>query len=236
MLPCSTPPPIADAFIQLVVIVLFPLQYHCSEHPGCQQRANCCSQWCTCRWGLVIEPQEEQNEKLSGSDANLCQPALLCRLMCRCDALAEFQETVHNSSAQSKACDFLISKQRSDGGWAESYLSSQTKVHTTNCSSPEASLEASCHHSLGIACTHKLVSVVYTLPLDLTDVGATPTDFLDIYEVPLSCIDVYAAPMITQMLHHIRDLLCSETQGCIFHASLPAMAFFLSVRDCHCCK
>lgn len=56
-------------------------------------------------------------------------------LMCRCDALAEFQETVHNSSAQAKACDFLISKQCKDGGWAESYLSSQTKVHITSCSS-----------------------------------------------------------------------------------------------------
>ena len=51
-------------------------------------------------------------------------------LMYRCDALAEFQETVDNSRAQAKACDFLISKQRKDGGWAESYLSSQTKVHT----------------------------------------------------------------------------------------------------------
>lgn len=50
---------------------------------------------------------------------------------CRCDALAEFQETVDNSRAQSKACAFLISKQRKDGGWAESYLSSQTKVLTT---------------------------------------------------------------------------------------------------------
>jgi len=48
--------------------------------------------------------------------------------VCRCDALAVFHETVENSTAQSKACDFLVSKQRKDGGWAESYLSSQTKV------------------------------------------------------------------------------------------------------------
>ena len=48
--------------------------------------------------------------------------------VCRCDALAVFGETADNSQAQSKACGFLVSKQRSDGGWAESYLSSQTKV------------------------------------------------------------------------------------------------------------
>lgn len=47
----------------------------------------------------------------------------------RCDALAVFGETAENSKAQSKACDFLVSKQRKDGGWAESYLSSQTKAH-----------------------------------------------------------------------------------------------------------
>jgi len=52
----------------------------------------------------------------------------VCPSVCRCDALAVFQETVENSTAQSKACDFLVSKQRKDGGWAESYLSSQTKV------------------------------------------------------------------------------------------------------------
>ncbi|DBA76502.1 hypothetical protein WJX79_001746 [Trebouxia sp. C0005] len=46
-----------------------------------------------------------------------------------CDALAVFQETADNSTAQSKACDFLVSKQRKDGGWAESYLSSQTKEY-----------------------------------------------------------------------------------------------------------
>ena len=52
----------------------------------------------------------------------------VCPAVCRCDALAVFHETVENSRAQSKACDFLVSKQRKDGGWAESYLSSQTKV------------------------------------------------------------------------------------------------------------
>lgn len=46
-----------------------------------------------------------------------------------CDALAVFHETVDNSEAQSKACAFLVSKQRKDGGWAESYLSSQTKEY-----------------------------------------------------------------------------------------------------------
>lgn len=57
-----------------------------------------------------------------------------CKLLCacRCDALAVFQETVDNSEAQSKACEFLVSKQRHDGGWAESYLSSQTKVRLPN--------------------------------------------------------------------------------------------------------
>lgn len=129
---------------------------------------------------------------------------------------------MHNSGAQAKACDFLISKQRSDGGWAESYLSSQTKVHTTNCSSAEASLEALSHHSL----------VHLVLPVDR--IGQchlhTPTrsyrcrwcnphrHFLDIYEVPLSCMDVYAAPMITQMLHHVR-VCCAVQQKAAY--SMP---------------
>jgi hypothetical protein len=30
-----------------------------------------------------------------------------------------------------KACDFIVSKQREDGGWGESYLSCQDKVCTS---------------------------------------------------------------------------------------------------------
>lgn len=47
-----------------------------------------------------------------------------------CSALAAGGETVANSSAQSKAADFLLHKQRADGGWGESYLSSQDCVYS----------------------------------------------------------------------------------------------------------
>lgn len=35
---------------------------------------------------------------------------------------------MENSAAQRRACEYLLSKQRADGGWGESYLSSQDKV------------------------------------------------------------------------------------------------------------
>lgn len=45
-----------------------------------------------------------------------------------CEALAAVGET-HGSSASARAaCAFLLQKQRSDGGWGESYLSCQDKV------------------------------------------------------------------------------------------------------------
>ena len=50
------------------------------------------------------------------------------RVLCRCEALAAVGETLENSDAQARACSFLLSKQRADGGWGESYLSSQDKV------------------------------------------------------------------------------------------------------------
>lgn len=43
-------------------------------------------------------------------------------------ALAAAGEDVHGSACLRRACAFLLSKQRQDGGWGESYLSSQTKV------------------------------------------------------------------------------------------------------------
>ena len=46
----------------------------------------------------------------------------------RCEGLAAMGDTVANSPAQRKACAFLLDRQRSDGGWAESYRSSQDKV------------------------------------------------------------------------------------------------------------
>ena len=53
---------------------------------------------------------------------------------CRCSGLAVTGEQADNSAAQQAACSFLVSKQRQDGGWGESYLSSQTKVrHPASC-------------------------------------------------------------------------------------------------------
>lgn len=47
-----------------------------------------------------------------------------------CEALATAGETCQNSASARKACEFLISKQRKDGGWGESYLSCQDKVYS----------------------------------------------------------------------------------------------------------
>lgn len=47
-----------------------------------------------------------------------------------CEALATAGENVHNSKKALKACTFLLSKQRADGGWGESYLSCQDKVYS----------------------------------------------------------------------------------------------------------
>ena len=43
--------------------------------------------------------------------------------MFACESLASVNETYANSSSQRRACEFLLSKQRSDGGWGESYKS-----------------------------------------------------------------------------------------------------------------
>jgi cycloartenol synthase len=45
-------------------------------------------------------------------------------------ALACRGATAHNDQAVRKACGFLLSKHRLDGGWGESYLSCQDKVRT----------------------------------------------------------------------------------------------------------
>ena len=52
----------------------------------------------------------------------------------RCEALACVGKSVANSEPQLRACEFLLSKQCSDGGWGESYLSCQDKA--TSCASP----------------------------------------------------------------------------------------------------
>ncbi|ESW32204.1 hypothetical protein PHAVU_002G302200, partial [Phaseolus vulgaris] len=44
--------------------------------------------------------------------------------------LTDCGKTYRNSHALRKACDFLLSKQLPNGGWGESYLSSQNKVYT----------------------------------------------------------------------------------------------------------
>lgn len=49
-------------------------------------------------------------------------------LMCRCEALAAIGEFADNSERQAMACEFLLKHQHEDGGWGESYLSSQDKV------------------------------------------------------------------------------------------------------------
>jgi len=46
-------------------------------------------------------------------------------------ALACRGATAQNDKALHKACSFLLSKQRLDGGWGESYLSCQDKVGPT---------------------------------------------------------------------------------------------------------
>ncbi|GLU10507.1 hypothetical protein SLE2022_273030 [Rubroshorea leprosula] len=46
------------------------------------------------------------------------------------EGLAACGRTYHNSPTLRKACEFLLSKQLPNGGWGESYLSSQNKVYT----------------------------------------------------------------------------------------------------------
>ncbi|KAF4632533.1 hypothetical protein G7Y89_g5597 [Cudoniella acicularis] len=46
------------------------------------------------------------------------------------ESLASLGETYGNSTHSRKGCDFLVSKQRSDGGWSESYRSCESGVYT----------------------------------------------------------------------------------------------------------
>ncbi|XVF17519.1 hypothetical protein REPUB_Repub10bG0129800 [Reevesia pubescens] len=46
------------------------------------------------------------------------------------EGLAACGRNYHNSLSLRKACQFLLSKQLANGGWGESYLSSQNKVYT----------------------------------------------------------------------------------------------------------
>ncbi|KAI3426296.1 hypothetical protein D9Q98_008669 [Chlorella vulgaris] len=47
-----------------------------------------------------------------------------------CEALAAVGESYASSASARSACAFLLQKQRSDGGWGESYLSCQNKVYS----------------------------------------------------------------------------------------------------------
>jgi cycloartenol synthase len=47
-----------------------------------------------------------------------------------CTSLAALGDTYESSASLRKACQFLLSKQRPNGGWGESYLSCQDKVYT----------------------------------------------------------------------------------------------------------
>ena len=62
------------------------------------------------------------------SDAWLLLLNAKTRGMRRCEALAAMGESWENSEAQARACGFLLKHQHEDGGWGESYLSSQDKV------------------------------------------------------------------------------------------------------------
>lgn len=44
------------------------------------------------------------------------------------EGLVTYGKNYNNCPSIRKACDFLLSKQLPDGGWGESYLSSQNKV------------------------------------------------------------------------------------------------------------
>lgn len=46
------------------------------------------------------------------------------------ESLASIGETYETSEYSRRGCDFLLSKQKEDGGWGESYLSSANKVYT----------------------------------------------------------------------------------------------------------
>ncbi|KAL0089579.1 terpenoid cyclases/protein prenyltransferase alpha-alpha toroid [Phycomyces blakesleeanus] len=50
-------------------------------------------------------------------------------------SLASIGEFYHNSNYSKKGCDFLISKQETDGGWGESYKSCEDHVYTHNTKS-----------------------------------------------------------------------------------------------------
>ena len=45
------------------------------------------------------------------------------------ESLASVGETYANSARVKKACEFLLAKQRDDGGWGESYKSCETAVY-----------------------------------------------------------------------------------------------------------
>jgi lanosterol synthase len=53
------------------------------------------------------------------------------------EALESIGETYTTSSNSKRGCDFLISHQRADGGWSESYKACETGVYTEH---PDGSL------------------------------------------------------------------------------------------------
>ncbi|KAL3423098.1 lanosterol synthase [Phlyctema vagabunda] len=58
------------------------------------------------------------------------------------ESLASIGETYENSEAVRKGCDFLLSKQRSDGGWSESYKSCESSVYTEHPSGSQVVMTA----------------------------------------------------------------------------------------------
>ncbi|KAI2778210.1 terpene synthase [Daldinia loculata] len=58
------------------------------------------------------------------------------------ESLKSIGETYDNSSHSKRGCDFLISKQREDGGWSESYRSCEKMVYTEHSSGSQVVMTA----------------------------------------------------------------------------------------------
>lgn len=70
-----------------------------------------------------------------------------------CEGLAAVGESYASSASARSACAFLLQKQRSDGGWGESYLSCQNKVgQSTLASIPAATARAACVLRVAMPC------------------------------------------------------------------------------------
>ncbi|KAB5531448.1 terpenoid cyclases/protein prenyltransferase alpha-alpha toroid [Coniochaeta sp. 2T2.1] len=58
------------------------------------------------------------------------------------ESLASIGETYKNSRSSKRGCDFLISKQRADGGWSESYKSCELSVYTEHSTGSQVVMTA----------------------------------------------------------------------------------------------